>query len=365
MKFGKRKSRAEATQTKDEAGASAEKAAGSTKKSKSTLNQPWYPPGSQPSTEENAQKKEKKSSKTKSTKGEPKPKKAKPEASYQVFVGGVGDISEERLVEHFSQFGTVESAVVVKDQASGKSRGFGFVTFVDKEGMEKAAGTKQVIDGKPVECRLPIPPAGPAKEEEQDGWECFVGGLPKSVEAGALENYFKKYGEVLGARILIDAVSQQSRGFGFVQFASKDNIAAVLDGKHTIEGAVITTKIAENKKTKQAPVAKNNAVFLGGLPKSVTEQELRELCGQFGEVNEVILKIDSVTGNCRGFAFVTFFKLKAFTKCLEAAKNGTLSFNTRQISARPARSKSSKESYYPKGEKEKKKKPQAGAKEAE
>ena len=49
---------------------------------------------------------------------------------HQVFVGGLAWATEgDHLREHFGQFGEVTDAVVLKDRETGRSRGFGFVTF--------------------------------------------------------------------------------------------------------------------------------------------------------------------------------------------------------------------------------------------
>ncbi len=45
-------------------------------------------------------------------------------------------------------------------------------------------------------------------------------------------------------------------------------------------------------------------LFLGSLPHVITENEIAELCTQFGEVLEVKLITDTYTGQSRGFAFV-------------------------------------------------------------
>ncbi len=45
-------------------------------------------------------------------------------------------------------------------------------------------------------------------------------------------------------------------------------------------------------------------IYVGNLPFSVTEDELREMFGQFGEVQTVKLITDRETGRPRGFGFV-------------------------------------------------------------
>lgn len=47
-------------------------------------------------------------------------------------------------------------------------------------------------------------------------------------------------------------------------------------------------------------------VFLGGLPRDTTEEDLRELCEPLGEIYEVRLMKDKETKENKGFAFVTF-----------------------------------------------------------
>lgn len=47
-------------------------------------------------------------------------------------------------------------------------------------------------------------------------------------------------------------------------------------------------------------------VFIGGLPRDTTEEDLRELCEPLGEIHEVRLMKDKDTKENKGFAFVTF-----------------------------------------------------------
>ena len=50
--------------------------------------------------------------------------------SKKLFVGGINyDSSEDALAEYFGQAGTVESAVIITDKMTGRSKGFGFVEF--------------------------------------------------------------------------------------------------------------------------------------------------------------------------------------------------------------------------------------------
>ncbi|XP_004586492.1 heterogeneous nuclear ribonucleoprotein A0 [Ochotona princeps] len=77
----------------------------------------------------------------------------------KLFVGGLkGDVAEGDLIEHFSQFGTVEKAEIIADKQSGKKRGFGFVYFQNHDAADKAAVVKfHPIQGHRVEVKKAVP----------------------------------------------------------------------------------------------------------------------------------------------------------------------------------------------------------------
>jgi RNA recognition motif-containing protein len=59
--------------------------------------------------------------------------------SIKLYVGNLSfQTSSDDLQQLFAQVGTVESATVVEDRDTGRSRGFGFVEMASKEEGEKA-----------------------------------------------------------------------------------------------------------------------------------------------------------------------------------------------------------------------------------
>ena len=73
--------------------------------------------------------------------------------SSKVFVGGLSwDTNDQSLAAAFEPFGTVTEAKVISDRDTGRSRGFGFVTFEAPADAEKAIsemdGTE--LDGRPI-----------------------------------------------------------------------------------------------------------------------------------------------------------------------------------------------------------------------
>jgi cold-inducible RNA-binding protein len=71
--------------------------------------------------------------------------------AHKLFVGGLPfSTSEERLREVFAQAGKVESAVVVTDRGTGRSRGFGFVEMSTSEEADQAVSK---LNGKDLDGR--------------------------------------------------------------------------------------------------------------------------------------------------------------------------------------------------------------------
>ncbi|KAL9225696.1 hypothetical protein vseg_001589 [Gypsophila vaccaria] len=74
----------------------------------------------------------------------------------KVFVGGLAwETQSETLRRFFDQFGEILEAVVITDKNTGRSKGYGFVTFRDPEAARRAcADPTPVIDGRRANCNL-------------------------------------------------------------------------------------------------------------------------------------------------------------------------------------------------------------------
>ena len=71
----------------------------------------------------------------------------------KLFVGGLSwDTTDEGLREAFEQFGEVDEAKVITDRDTGRSRGFGFVTYSQAENAETAMESMNgaTLDGRQI-----------------------------------------------------------------------------------------------------------------------------------------------------------------------------------------------------------------------
>lgn len=81
----------------------------------------------------------------------------------KLYVGNLSyDMNEDSLKETFSQAGSVDSAIIIKDKMSGRSKGFGFVEMSTEEEAQKAI---EMFNGKEIGGRaLTVNEARPMEE---------------------------------------------------------------------------------------------------------------------------------------------------------------------------------------------------------
>ena len=81
----------------------------------------------------------------------------------KLYVGNLSyDMTEDVLKDTFSAAGTVESAIIIKDKMSGRSKGFGFVEMSTDEEAQKAI---EMLNGKEFDGRaLTVNEARPMEE---------------------------------------------------------------------------------------------------------------------------------------------------------------------------------------------------------
>ncbi|XP_051516545.1 RNA-binding protein 38 [Myxocyprinus asiaticus] len=74
----------------------------------------------------------------------------------KIFVGGLPyHTTDASLRKYFETFGDIDEAVVITDRQTGKSRGYGFVTMLDKSAAERACkDPNPIIDGRKANVNL-------------------------------------------------------------------------------------------------------------------------------------------------------------------------------------------------------------------
>lgn len=86
----------------------------------------------------------------------------------KLYVGGLSyNTTQDTLKDLFSQAGTVESATIITDKMSGRSKGFGFVEMSSEEEAKTAIET---FNGKDLDGRnIVVNEARPMEERPRSG----------------------------------------------------------------------------------------------------------------------------------------------------------------------------------------------------
>lgn len=182
-------------------------------------------------------------------------------AHRKIFVRGLGwDTTSEILKSVFSQYGELEECTVIVDKGTGKSKGYGFVTFKHMEGAQKALKEpSKKIDSRMTACQMAS--AGPAPAHpptETTGRKIYVSNVPADIPAEKLLNFFSKYGEVEEGPLGFDKQTGKSRGFALFIYKTVEGAKKALEEPNkSVEGHSMNCKrAAEGSKQRNthAPV---------------------------------------------------------------------------------------------------------------
>lgn len=195
----------------------------------------------------------------------------------KLFIGGISwETTEEKLKNYFKAYGEVVEAVIMKDRATGRARGFGFVVFADPVVADRVVQDKHNIDGRQVEAKKAVPReeqqnvtrsnnAGLTSVHQARTKKIFVGGLAATVTENDFRKYFDQFGVITDVVVMYDHGTQRPRGFGFITYDSEDAVDRVLyTSFHELKGKMVEVKRAIPKELSPSPV-RNSVSSLGSV----------------------------------------------------------------------------------------------------
>ncbi|KAE9467862.1 hypothetical protein C3L33_00214, partial [Rhododendron williamsianum] len=189
-----------------------------------------------------------------------------------LYVKNLGEfVTEDILVEKFSEYGKVRNVLIMKD-AEGKSKGFGFVNF---ESYEEAKKAVEALNGSLLGSEKLFVGRAQKKAEREEFLKrehkltnsniempkvsnLYVKYLDASVDEGQLEEHFGAFGKVTSAKVMRHE-SGISKGFGFVNFSTPAEAKRALDALHgtDFKGRDLYVSVAQSKEERQREMQSN------------------------------------------------------------------------------------------------------------
>ncbi|KAK8339324.1 hypothetical protein V6Z12_A08G026600 [Gossypium hirsutum] len=275
----------------------------------------------------------------------------------------IGDLQpwmdENYLINIFAQTGEVVSAKVIRNKQTALPEGYGFIEFVSSVAAERVL---QSYNGLPMpnaeqNFRLNWASLGSGEKRQEEGPEytIFVGDLAADVSDYMLQEIFKAvYPSVKGAKVVTDRTTGRSKGYGFVRFGDEsEQMRAMteMNGMYCSTRAMRIGPASNKKPVTGQPYQKatyqnaqgnpgendpsNTTIFVGGLDPSVSEDQLKQIFSQLGEVVHVKIPANK---NC---GFVQYANRASAEQALSVL-NGTI-FGGRNVRLSWGRSPSTKQ----------------------
>ncbi|KAL8133151.1 uncharacterized protein LOC141712396 [Apium graveolens] len=168
----------------------------------------------------------------------------------KIFVHNLDwDTRREALVSVFEQFGELEACDVVYDRSTGKTKGFGFVTFKSRVCAKKALKEpKKRIDNRTVSCQLAsIGPPPVVGSVDNSSRKIYVSNVEKDVDPGKLRVFFEKFGEIEAGPLGFDMQTGKSKGYALFVYKNLEGVRKVLEEPNKIfDGKQLSCRMAND-----------------------------------------------------------------------------------------------------------------------
>ncbi|RKP38505.1 hypothetical protein BJ085DRAFT_5609, partial [Dimargaris cristalligena] len=242
------------------------------------------------------------------------------EGCRSLYVGNLDPrVTEDMLRDIFNTLGKVQSVKLIADRNfANQGLNYGFVEFSDHQAAEQALimNGRSVFD-KEIKVNWAFASSVSFREDTSNHHHIFVGDLGPEVNDQILQKAFGVFGSMSDARVMWDAQSGKTRGFGFVAYREKTDAEQAIN---TMNGEWIGTRAIRVNWANQKGAASsfhrahpgqlsyesvvtrtpyyNTTVYLGNMAPQTTPDQVTSLLQQYGYIVNTRFQFD------RGYAFI-------------------------------------------------------------
>ncbi|KAL4233453.1 hypothetical protein ACF0H5_008134 [Mactra antiquata] len=186
-----------------------------------------------------------------------------------------------------------------------------------KEILDKSGYTLDVTTGQ---RKYGGPPPGWEGPQPGSGHEVFIGKIPKDTFEDEVIPLVEECGKVWDLRLMMDPLTGFSRGYAFCTFVDKEGAKACVD---KLEGY----EIKKGKTLKANISIANQRLFVGNIPKSKTQEEIKEEFEKRTEglIDVIIYRsVEKDNQKNRGFAFLDYDSHKSASTAKRKLMSGRI-----------------------------------------
>lgn len=229
-------------------------------------------------------------------------------ATTSLYVGDLEvNVTDSQLYDVFNHLGQVVSVRVCRDATTRLSLGYGYVNYANPQDAARALEVLNFtpLNGKPI--RIMYSHRDPSVRKSGAG-NIFIKNLDKAIDHKALHDTFSSFGNILSCKVATDS-SGQSKGYGFVQYDSDEAAQKAIE---KLNGMLLNDKqvyvgpfLRKQEREMAMDKAKFTNVFVKNLSESTTEEDLKNIFGEFGTITSAVVMRDA-DGTSRCFGFINF-----------------------------------------------------------
>lgn len=245
----------------------------------------------------------------------------KPFGAVKLFIGQIPKTMTEPYIKPlFAPFGNLVEVAIIRNRATGESRGCAFVTYDNGDSAELAIETlhnKQTLPGMscPIQVKYAHGGGGQAErpavvpdlgmlghgggfDSGMTEFKLFIGMLPRTVGEDGLRAVFQPYGKIVEVVVLREP-DGSSRGCAFVKYERREdavNAINACNGQMFFPGQTnpLTVKFADGGRRNAAAASNQDAALMAQLKAQQLQLQML-MAQQYGQYGAAVDQMNMLT----------------------------------------------------------------------
>ena len=206
-----------------------------------------------------------------------------------LFINGLDKkVNENMLYQLFNEYG-VSYIKIAKDHITRESFGYAFIGFKNKVKAEQALQNLNYSRLCQKTLRISWYNREPNNFRNHPENNIFVKNINKEITPREFDEYFKKFGNIISAKIAEDEEGE-SMGYGFVLYDNEESAKKAIEechGKIWKNKKIFVCQFQKNRPRK--PLRYNN-LYVRNIPKNWSEDDVKNYFSKFGEISSMLVK---------------------------------------------------------------------------